>query len=111
MIHERQFDDLIRAAWEVIESDFDEAAFLKWRKKALSCFTDILGPDHPYTLSFQDYVQQAEVLSVLAGKGLLVAARERSATENMAQYEGQHVKPSVGCLESRDHAQVEDYRI
>lgn len=111
MVHEKQFNDLIRAAWGVIESDFDEAAFLKWRKKALSCFTDILGPDHPYTLSFQDYVQQAEALSVLAGKGLLVAARERSATEDMAQHKGQHVKPSMHCAQLHNHAQIEDYRI
>jgi hypothetical protein len=82
MIYQRQFDDLIKTAGEVIESDFDPTEFVKWRKQAVLCLTDLLGAEHFYTLSFRDYVQQAEARSVLAGKGLLFAAREHTATEN-----------------------------
>lgn len=111
MIYQGQFDDLMQAAWEVIESDFDEAAFMTWRKQALLFLSDLVGADHPYTLSFQDYVQHAEALSVLAGKGLLVAAREQSATEESALPRGRFVKHSLQSYESHRFAMLEDYRI
>lgn len=111
MIRQRQFDDLIKAAWEVIESDFDAIAFVKWRKQALLCLTELLGSDHPYTLSFQDYVQQAEALSVLVGKGLLAAAREQTATEEMALPTGRDFEQGLRCHESEGYALLEDYRI
>ncbi len=111
MIHQRKFDDLIKAAWEVIESDFDPTAFVKWRKQAVLCLTDLLGSEHPYTLSFREYVQQAETLSVLAGKGLLVAAREQTATEKSALTKDQDRKQGLHFHDSQRHAMLEGYSI
>ncbi|MBM3301313.1 MAG: hypothetical protein FJY85_15335 [Deltaproteobacteria bacterium] len=109
MTYQRQFDDLIKAAREVVESDFDATAFVKWRKQALLCLRELLGPDHAYTLSFRDYVQHAEALSVLAGKGLLVAAREQTATEKSAP-EGREVEQGLQYDESPGHRMLEAYR-
>jgi len=111
MIHQRQYDELIKAAWNVIESDFDQGAFLRWRKQALDFLTFMMGPDHPYTLLFGDYVKQAEALSVLAGKGLLVAARERTANVEAVQPRGRDVQPGLNCKESRGRALLDDCRI
>ena len=43
------FEGLIKAAWDVIESDFDQTAFLDWRKTAVEYLTETLGPEHYYT--------------------------------------------------------------
>ncbi|MBM4329300.1 MAG: hypothetical protein FJ118_19320 [Deltaproteobacteria bacterium] len=95
MIHQRHHDELIQAAWNVIESDFDQRAFLRWRKQALDFLTFMVGPDHQYTLLFRDYVKQAETLSVLAGKGVLVAAREQNSTEKPAQPKAREVESDL----------------
>ena len=45
--------ELINAAWKVIEKDFDEKAFLSWRKEAADCFKQILSgmPNHDAALA------------------------------------------------------------
>ncbi len=60
MFVEKRIDDLIEAGWHVLDSDFDKAAFQHWRKQAVECLTDLLGPDHAYTRSFRNHVQSVE---------------------------------------------------
>ena len=73
----QNFEGLIKAGWDVIDRDFDEIAFLEWRKTAVEYLTETLGPDHYYTKHFSNEVLQAEAVGVLSGTGLLSAAREQ----------------------------------
>ena len=38
-----------------------------------------MGPAHPYTHYFRDFVEQAERASLLTGEGILVATKEQIA--------------------------------
>jgi hypothetical protein len=75
---EEQIDGLIEAGWYVLESDFDQAAFINWRQRAFHCLMTLLGPDHPYTEYFRAFVVKAEKYQLLTGTGILAAAREKS---------------------------------
>ncbi|MEW6137231.1 MAG: hypothetical protein AB1733_03290 [Thermodesulfobacteriota bacterium] len=48
---DQQLRNLVEAGWHVIESDFDTAAFLKWRKAAVACLDELMEPDEKSTLS------------------------------------------------------------
>jgi hypothetical protein len=76
---EQSVDNLIEAGWHVIDSDFDITAFTSWRKQALHCVGALMGPAHPYTHYFRDFVEQAEEASLLTGEGILVATKEQIA--------------------------------
>jgi hypothetical protein len=71
------FEGLIKAAWDVIESDCDQSAFLEWRETAVEYLTEMLGPEHYYTKHFGHKVWQAEAMGVLSGTGILSAAKEQ----------------------------------
>jgi len=76
---EDRIDDLIEAGWCMLESDFDAATFLRWRLTALDCLSELLGPNHTYTLYFRTLVEQNDRLDCLAGGGILTAARHTAA--------------------------------
>ncbi len=81
MTVEQRIDNLIEAGWYVLDSDFDATAFANWRRKALDCVTALLGPSHTYAHYFRDFVDEAETKSLLAGEGILVAAKEQMVKE------------------------------
>ena len=70
----RQIDALIEAGWQVLESNFSEAAFRKWRKEALKEVALLCGAGHVYTDYFQTRVEKSETGNVLADIGVLTAA-------------------------------------
>jgi hypothetical protein len=74
---EQRIDELIRAGWGVVESDFDPDAFQNWRQKAFECLNAMFGPDHIYTKYFEHFVQQGGRKNVLAAGGVLVAAKQQ----------------------------------
>jgi hypothetical protein len=74
---ERKIDELIKAGWDVLDSDFDPIAFQHWRVKAYECLSAMCGPDHVYTKYFEQFVQQSEKTDTLAAGGVLVAAKEQ----------------------------------
>ena len=76
---ERRIDELIKAGWGVLESDFDPDAFQNWRQKAFECLNAMFGPDHIYTKYFEHFVQQGGRKNVLAAGGVLVAAKHQIA--------------------------------
>lgn len=76
MAFEQMIDDLIKAGWYVLESDFDSKALSNWRKEAFECVTALMGPDHTYTQYFKDFVRGRAKASVLAGEGILNAVKE-----------------------------------
>ena len=72
---EERIDALIEAGWSMLDSDFDPFAFRRWRLTALDCLSDLLRPNHTYTLYFRTLIEQNEKLNCLAGGGILTAAR------------------------------------
>jgi len=76
MYEERLIDDLIEAGWYVLDTDIDETAFQNWRKRALLCLTDLLGPEHVYVLQFNDWIRHRGKLNLMAAGGVLAAAKE-----------------------------------
>ncbi len=73
MVPERQIDALIEAGWHVLESNFDETAFLHWRATAYECLESLLGPHHAYTEHFRYNMGQPEPTILLSGVGVLAA--------------------------------------
>ena len=74
MLPKQEINSLIDAGWRVIESDFSEEAFIKWRKEALKCLTLLCGPQHPYTDLFESKILEAARKDILVGVGVLTAA-------------------------------------
>ena len=84
---EQRIDELIKAGWGVLESDFDPNAFQNWRVKAFECLRAMFGPDHVYTKYFQHFVEQGDRTNVLAAGGVLVAAKEQMKGKELATSE------------------------
>ena len=74
---EHQIDALIKAGWEVVESDYDPVAFQHWRLKAFECLSAMFGSDHVYTKYFERFVEQSDRTNALVAGGVLAAAREQ----------------------------------
>lgn len=78
------FVALIEAGYQVVDSDFDETTFKKWRQQAIACISSLLGADHPYTRSFSEYVRNCDLDSLFLGRGL-VDATKREVLMKMKQ--------------------------
>ncbi|MDQ7784141.1 MAG: hypothetical protein RDU20_14750 [Desulfomonilaceae bacterium] len=74
-VAEQQIDDLINAGWDVLESDFDESTFLRWRRHAYACVSELVGAEHPYAEHLRVRIGGVEPSTVLADVGVLTAAR------------------------------------
>jgi hypothetical protein len=70
-----KIDALIQSGWDVVHSDFSPAAFGRWRTMALDCLSALVGPQHVYTQFFDDWVRNADEKDLMAGEGILIAAR------------------------------------
>ncbi len=96
-----ELDELIKAAWGVIEADFDPAAFQHWRLKAFECLTAMFGSDHVYTKHFEHFVRQSNRANALAGGGLLSAAKQQWAGKKSEPYKPLDdlgsVSPAIGA--------------
>jgi len=69
-------NNLITSAQVLLDSGFDADAFLAWRELAFVCLLGLLGPMHYYTKTFAQITQRHDEHGLLAGGGLLTAARE-----------------------------------
>jgi hypothetical protein len=79
-----RLQELIRAAWNVMDKDFEEAAIMDWRRKASACLAEMFGPDHHYCREFEQSRGRSNRLSILAGGGVLEAAKAVSETDTAA---------------------------
>ncbi|MFA6223115.1 MAG: hypothetical protein WC647_12450 [Desulfomonilaceae bacterium] len=82
--HDEAFASLIEAGYQVVDSDFDEITFKKWRQQAIACISSLLGAEHPYTRSFSEYVRNCDLDSLFLGRGL-VDATKRDVLMKMKQ--------------------------
>ncbi len=72
-------NDLINIAQFILDNGFDPQAFLTWKEAAFICLLGLLGPLHFYTRSFGRVTGRTDEKGLLAGEGLLIAAREEIA--------------------------------
>ncbi len=70
-------NDLIMAAQSLLDGSFDIQAFLSWQALAFLALLSLLGPFHYYTQNFKRLTSEQTPRGLLAGEGLLVAAREQ----------------------------------
>jgi len=70
-------NDLIMAAQTILDSGFDIQAFLSWQTLAFLALLSLLGPFHYYTQNFKRLASEKTPRGLLAGEGVLVAAREQ----------------------------------
>ena len=76
MATEQIIDDLLESAWVAFDSDFDPVAFHHWRCRTSDCLIDLLGPNHVYTLQFENFIRQDSRRGLLAAGGILSAAQQ-----------------------------------
>jgi len=70
-------NDLISLAQSILDSGFDAQAFLNWQTMAFSALVAILGPYHYYTQNFEGLTSEKSPRGLLAGEGILLAAKEQ----------------------------------
>jgi len=70
-------NQLISLAQSILDSGFDPQAFLNWQILAFSALLGILGPYHYYTQNFRRLTSEKNPRSLLAGEGILMAAKEQ----------------------------------
>jgi hypothetical protein len=89
-----RLQELIRAAWNVMDQDFEEAAIMDWRQKASACLAEMFGPDHHYCREFEQSRSRSNRLSILAGGGVLEAAKAMSESD-AAVHESAHAQATM----------------
>lgn len=70
-------NELIMAAQVLLDGSFDVQAFLGWQTLAFLTLLSLLGPFHYYTQNFKKITSEKTPRGLLAGEGVLVAAREQ----------------------------------
>jgi hypothetical protein len=70
-------NDLIKAACSFLDNGFDVQTFTSWKGLAVVTLVALLGPFHYYTQNFKRFTRVTNRRSLLAGTGVLVAAKEQ----------------------------------
>jgi len=70
-------NDLISLAQSILDSGYDVQAFLNWQTLAFSALVAIVGPYHYYTQNFKRLTSEKSPRGLLAGEGILLAAKEQ----------------------------------
>jgi hypothetical protein len=71
-------NELINLAQILLDRGFDVQDFLSWETAAFFSLLSLLGPFHYYTLNFKRLTSENNHRGLLAGQGILIAAREES---------------------------------
>jgi hypothetical protein len=80
-----QINELINMAQALLDSGFDVQTLINWETAAFIALLSLLGPFHYYTQNFKRLTSQNDAKALLAGEGVLMAAREeiKKAFERM----------------------------
>jgi hypothetical protein len=81
MLAENTINDLIEKGRGIARREFDGTGFLSWKSHALGYLASHFGPHHAYLQYFESFVRTPERMSILAGAGILVAAKEQLSME------------------------------
>ena len=90
MMSGKPIDELIRAGWDVIDSDYHPVAFQHWRHKAYACLVQLLGSDHVYTQYFREFIREPRPKDSLTGTGILAAVKEEMAKRRLGVDQREH---------------------
>jgi hypothetical protein len=69
---------LINRGQTILDRVFDAPDSLSWKTAASLSLLKVLGPVHYYTKNFRRLTSENSPLGLLAGLGILIAAREES---------------------------------
>ncbi len=75
-------NELITAAQGILESGFDVSSFMSWELLAFLTLAALLGPLHYYTQNFRKLTSDKTSRSLLAGIGLIEAAKAELLKDN-----------------------------
>lgn len=70
-------NELINLAQSILDSGFDAQTFLNWQSLSFLALVGILGPYHYYTRNFKRLTSEKSPRGLLAGEGILLAAKEQ----------------------------------
>ena len=82
MSFEKQFEDLIEAGKNVIDTDFDPVAFQHWRTHAVTCISELMAYDHANTRYFSGHLHEPKKNNLLGRRGLLTALSHELLTKS-----------------------------
>ena len=74
MSFEKQFEDLIEAGKNVIDTDFDPISFQQWRTHAVTCLSAPMGYNHAYAKCFVSHHKDPKQNNLVVGGGILAEA-------------------------------------
>jgi hypothetical protein len=82
---DKRIDELIEAGWG-LATDFDDRAFLDWKKRSQECLAQLLDEEHPHFELFWSMAHrslqepQSKTLPLI---GVLEAVKHRSLSEGV----------------------------
>ena len=88
MFVEHQIDELIQTGWRVLDSDFNETEFYRWRRQALQCLTALLGADHDDTRYFREHLRTEEKLGDFETRSPETFETERDKPQRLVYLSG-----------------------
>lgn len=92
-------NELINIAQTILDTGFDAQAFLRWEAAAFLALLTLLGPFHYYTRNFKRLTSENGAVGLLAGEGILIAAREEILkASSQLQMEEQHAQSAIPPL-------------
>jgi hypothetical protein len=77
MLAHKSINDLIEKGRGIAGKEFDGTGFLSWKSHALGYLASHFGPHHAYLQYFESFVRTPERMNILAGAGILEAAKEQ----------------------------------
>ena len=94
MSFEKQFEDLIEAGKNVIDTDFDPVAFQHWRTHAVTCISELMAYDHAYAKGFISHHKEPKQNNLVVGGGILTTANH----ELLKKCHGAQICPTIGVV-------------
>ncbi len=92
-------NELIAAAQALLDNGFDLSAFLSWELLAFLTILALLGPLHYYTQNFRRLTSDKTPRSLLAGLGLIEAAKaELLKDDNPSKFAHKSLGREVHCI-------------
>ena len=92
-------NELIAAAQAILDNGFDLSAFMSWELLAFLTLVALLGPLHYYTQNFRRLTSDKTPRSLLAGRGLIEAAKAQLLNDdNPSKFEHKFLGREIHCI-------------
>jgi len=95
-------NELIAAAQAILDNGFDLQAFMSWELLAFLTLVALVGPLHYYTQNFRRLTSDKTLQSLLAGRGLLEAAKSALLKDhNLSKLADKFLGREMHCILSK----------